>query len=564
MVLMNRSHFIWRALLIVPLCTFLQVVLSPQVSQAEAKPGIAPVPLSGSVTAACGTASGTRFNLEPPEDPVPQNGTSVDFLPGQGLSGGDLVVGSANDFRLFTPVPAIGDFLGEAGLETETGYYVHRNGTDSNPCSPDFEGGLPVLTDSKFGDTLVGAGDPVVAADSVHRAFFIADIRGDNSGGDDSAIGLFRSTAANLNDPALCPAGTQTQSQSATCWPTGILVNLGHFFNPTSVKPELAVDQRASGTGSGDVYISATESGMSGGNFYQDVYITACKNDLSACSSSVVVSGKDKYGDLSNLSLRPDGGVTLTYTVFHSGGGASPAEADIKYVACTPNGAPKPVTCQPATLVTHEKQAIPFDIFIPGTGLEAAQFVLHTFPKHTHRQDQNGIETYVVWERCKVSTVIKFPGLAFDTQCPDADLVMAASNDNGQTWHFANVDVGPQDQFQPAVSADPSTNIVNIAYYSSQADPFQHRAKVLLRQILPGASTPDPVTNATAITTIAMDPNTDPFLQGIFIGYYIGVSARGVAGGSRAYIHYMHTAVPGIYNGVSDPEQNNHLSSFDY
>ena len=396
------------------------------------------------------------------------------------------------------------------------------------------------------------------------RILYVAAYIGDDSGGDDSAIGLFRSTASNLNDLRLCPPGTQTQKQSATCWPTGILVNLGHFFNPRSVKPELVVDQRASGTGAGDVYISATESGTTNGNFRQDVYITACKNDLSACSPSIVVSGKDKYGDLSSLSLRPDGGVTLTYTVFHSGGGSSAAEADIKFVTCSPEGAPKPVTCQPAMLVTHEKQAIPFDPFIFGTGLAAAQFVLHTFPKHTHRQDQNGTETYVVWERCKVSTVINFPGLAFDTQCPDADLVMAASNDNGKTWHFANVDAGPQDQFQPALSTDPSTNIVNIAYHSSQADPFQHRAQVLLRQILPGASTPDPVTSATTITTTAMDPNTDPSLQGVFIGYYIGVSTRGVAGGSRAYIHYMHTAVPGIYNGVSDPEQNNHLSSFDY
>ena len=171
MVLSDRRHFIRRAALIVPLCTFLQLVLSPQASQAKAKPSIASAVLSGSLTVACGTASGTRFNLEPRETPVPQNGTSVDFLPGQGLNGGDLVVGVANDFRLFTPVPAIGDFLGVAGLETETGYYVHRNGTSSNPCSPDFEGGLPVLTASDS-DTLVGAGDPVVAADSVRRRVY--------------------------------------------------------------------------------------------------------------------------------------------------------------------------------------------------------------------------------------------------------------------------------------------------------------------------------------------------------------------------------------------------------
>jgi hypothetical protein len=61
-----------------------------------------------------------------------------------------------------------------------------------------------------------------------------------------------------------------------------------------------------------------------------------------------------------------------------------------------------------------------------------------------------------------------------------------------------------------------------------------------------------------------MDPAADPFLQGIYMGDYIAVSARAESSGSRAYIHYTHSAVAGIYNGARDPEQNNHLSRFDY
>jgi hypothetical protein len=93
---------------------------------------------------------------------------------------------------------------------------------------------------------------------------------------------------------------------------------------------------------------------------------------------------------------------------------------------------------------------------------------------------------------------------------------------------------------------------------------LQHRSKVLLRQILPGNSTPDPVGASQTITTVGLDPAADPFLQGIYIGDYIAVSARAAAGGSRAYIHYTHSSVLGIYNGARDPEQNNHLSRFDY
>ena len=481
----------------------------------------------------------------------------MDFLPGQGLSGGDLVVGAANDFRAFSPVAVAGDYLGVLGLDTETGYYVHRNGSDPNPCSPDFEGGLPVLTDAATGDQLVGAGDPVVAADPRHNAFFIADIRGDTQESAETAIGLFRATADGLNNASLCPDGTHTQSQSLTCWSTGVLVHLS--TSPvSSLKPAVMVDQRPDGAGAGDVYISGTAIGSR-----QFVFLVACKNNLSACSSPVNVSGTD-LADTSNVAIRPDGGVTLTYTVYSGGAIEIPAEADIKYVTCTPQGAPRPPSCASASLITTETQAIPFSIFTFPEGLEAAQFVLRTFPKHAHRQDQNGIETYVVWERCKVSTAVKYPGLTFVNVCPDADLVMAASNDNGATWNFGEVDSGPQDQFQAAIASDPSTNVVNIAYYSSQADAFQHRSQVLLRQILPGPSTPDPVTDPVAITTVPMDPNTDPYLQGIFIGYYIGVAARGGPGGSQTYIHYTHTAVKGIYHGATDPEQNNHLSRFDY
>ena len=141
---------------------------------------------------------------------------------------------------------------------------------------------------------------------------------------------------------------------------------------------------------------------------------------------------------------------------------------------------------------------------------------------------------------------------------------MAASNDNGATWRFAAVDTGRQDQFEPAITTDTSTNTVNIAYYSSKGDPFQHRSRVLLRQIPPGPSTPDPVTDPVTITSFPMDPSTDPVTQGTFIGFHIGIAARGGPGGSETYIHYTNTAVTGIYHGATDPEQNNHLSRFDY
>lgn len=519
------------------------------------------------VSAACGTASGTPFNLEPRNNPQPQNQTPVDFLPGAGIGGADLVVGAADDMRLLTSGSGTApDFRGVFGMTSQTGFYVHRNASDTNPCAPDFEGGLGPITDQTTGDVLVGVGFPSVAAHAGTQSFFIADTRVGNGEGDASAVGIFRATAANLNDPAVCPDGTLNEAASAQCWPVRVLANRGTTFQRFNTSPQLAVDQRTpgAGTGAGDVYVSVTAFGNIAGVQYSAIFLVACKNDLSTCSPAQAISARDT-ADLSFVAVRPDGGVTVTYTVQSGGLIGEPATADIKFVACMPGGAPAKPVCAAPSLIATETQAIPFNPFNPQTGVEASQIVLHTYPKHAHRQDQNGTETYVVWERCKVSTAIEYPGLTFVNICPDADLLMAASKDNGQTWSFGDLDTGPQDQLQPWIAADASTNTLNIVYYSSQADTFfQHKLRVMLRQIAPGSSTPDAVGPPQTITTLAMDPSTDPVLQGIFIGHYPGVAARGTGSGSRAYIHHTHTALFGMYHSSTAPEQNNHLSRFDY
>jgi hypothetical protein len=500
----------------------------------------------------CGTASGTRFNLEPrvPPDALPQDSTAVDFLIGAGSQGGDLVVGAANDFR---------GFFGGLG-DSATGYYVHRNGADANPCTPEFEGGLPQIIDRATGEALMGGGDPVIEADPTRSAVYMADIR---IGQQSSTIGLFRATAANLNSPTACPNGTHNASSAKTCWPTSVEVN--PVQAGLNLTPHIAVDSRITGSavGAGDVYVSGTfVSPLSGAL----IFIAACKNDLSACSPAVIISGSDSATDSSHVRIRPDiatkanGSVTVTYVNISEGPPPDFLQIfDIKYVTCTPAGAPAAPTCSSPKLITSETQPVPSKGGgLGGGNLAAAQFMIATFPKHDHRQDQNGVETYVVWDRCKVALV------QGGDVCPDADVILAASKDNGQTWQFGNVDVSAGDQYFPWIVTDTSTNIVNIAYYSTVGDKMNHRGKVLLTQILPGPLTPDPVTPAQILTTIAMEPSGDFFLRNTFIGNRIGVSARGTPVGSRAYVHYMHNIVNGTYNGVPAPEQNNHLSQFSY
>jgi hypothetical protein len=168
----------------------------------------------------------------------------------------------------------------------------------------------------------------------------------------------------------------------------------------------------------------------------------------------------------------------------------------IKDVRCTPANAPSAPACAVPTLIHVESQPLPLNS-APST---LVQTKVTTRPTHDHRLDANGIETYVGWDRCKVALFVGF-------YCFDANVVMKASNNNGASWSVLTcVNCATEDQFLPWVKTDRSRNIVNIAYYSSAADPtFQHRVRVILGHINPGGATPDPIEGHT-ITTLLNDP----------------------------------------------------------
>ncbi len=82
---------------------------------------LVPALVSAQINEACGTASGTRFNLEPRVLPVPQDTTSIAVLSGAGASGSVL---------------RSSERLGR------------------KPCSSDFDGGLPLLGDEDYSGRL--------------------------------------------------------------------------------------------------------------------------------------------------------------------------------------------------------------------------------------------------------------------------------------------------------------------------------------------------------------------------------------------------------------------------
>lgn len=525
-------------------------------------PVAAPAASIAASTSPCDTKTGTKFNLEPTGGmaeigfPVPQNEESVDFIPGGGTGGADLVVGGANDYR------GIGDSYA-GGFSTTpapnawglslTGYYVHSAG---NGCSATFEGGLPHIVAST-GETLFGGGDPVDTVDSVRGNIYATDLR---FGFTTSGVGFFNTTAANIRNSAVCPPGTHLTDSSgndttaSACWPRNFLFNSVDPSVGFSDKPHTRTDERASGVGAGDVYVSWTFFNFV--TFTTSIQLAVC-NPRTTCSKPITISGSDPNVQFSHIAVRADGVLTITYanqiTIFNPN--AIPffvIQQDIKYVSCTPNGAPNAPTCSAPSEVFLETQ--------PVVGFLAENdFRVFTYPTHDQRLNGGAFEEFIAWSRCKVPPFIPFGTGQFveDLRCPDADVVITSSltdaSGNPLGWSAVQpVNANLGDQFFPWVKVNHDTNSVNIVYYSSENDFFHHRLQVLRSRIDSGTET---VNSPTVLTSTLNEPASDIFLGAFFFGDYIGVASKG----SSNYANFTSNAL-GLFGGSLVPGQNNNLT----
>jgi len=494
----------------------------------------------------CNGNTGARFNLEPRAEAVPQQSEAADFILNGVGQGQDLIVQTANDWR--------GAFASTTWDNSMTGYYVHRA---ANPdCSVQFEGGLPNFTFQ--GDEEFGLGDAAIVADPTRGAFFMADVRFGTIAG----IGLFRASKSDLLNPATCPNGTHLQSQAASCWMKTPPVLLNQVSSPFfGAELGMAVDERSTGTGAGDVYLVAsafstvTQSG-------DTVFVMACTNATLNCSPVVVLK---VLGAFPFIQVRKDGVITISYLGATS---FNPFPEPLMFVTCTPNGAPNPPTCGQAVTVTTIKNPIPTPsqgfLIDPLQGINLS--LISTYPKHANRLESNGsFTTFLVYDDCKNPFAFPPPPQGNPTICLNSEVNMTFSTDNGVTWSApASVDPASGHHFFPAIAADQSTGTVNIAYYTTEGNVFHHDVRVFLNQISPGSTTLNPPQQVTR-SLVPMDTTPD-MLNMFFDDFHIGAIARGtgLAGQSHLYTSFDLTALSGTYEGKPLAEKNNYISLFTF
>jgi len=481
----------------------------------------------------CTAANGSIFNLEPRPNAATQAALSVAFLPNRAGAGLDLVVATATDQRGLSNSP-------EA-------FYVQRS---TENCVADLEGGFPGISNAM--GLFLPLGTPIVVADPAHDGFFIADLRF-ASDPDLNGVGIIKATSANLLNATNCPNGTQ--NATAGCFTTGSVFNITGVNN-FLVEPNLAVDQRTSGTGAGDVYTVVTETVSKHDFGDTSISLMACTNADLNCSNNILISGTDAEARLGWVQARSDGAITVSYVNLVG------TSEEVKFVTCTPNGAPNPPTCSAPVLVTTETTPL-FKKSIGQTRL--VDFMM---PKHAHRLESNGtVTTFLTYDRCEVE-LLKL-SKADNGTCPKTDVVLTSSTDGGQTWSpIAKVTNSPFQQFFSAIAIDSSTGTVNIAYYSTENDvTFQTHPQVFLAQIAPGTTL---VGMPNLLTSASIYPNTTAAiptqLEPVGLGDRLGLAAAGTgtAGQSHAYVGFTWNSVFGTYGGVSLPDMNNHLTFLQY
>ena len=501
----------------------------------------------------CGAASGTRFNLEPASMAVPQNEPPVDFILNGVALGDDLIVQHGNDRRW------------KASPWGTSAVYVHA---DTTSCSPTFDAQNPPIPDPLHPtQNMIAWGDPQVRADPSRNQFILTDLRANQP---TTALGVVRVPTANLLKPTVCPAGTLTTAQAQTCfWSNGgaaVVVNesaLGY----TDVE-KMTQDPRSSGTGAGDIYIvnSFFVYGTSGPTSSM-IQLTACKGlflTAADCAPTITISGADSpnFPHFPSVSVVPGGPnagtLTISYMEYPTG------NEYIRYVTCTPNGAPQSPTCTSPVTITEPSPNWVYRTSSTSRALTDMTIDNYTIPTIINRYNPSGPTpqtTFVVYEVCGTSK--KLP---MNSACPNADISMAYSSDL-TTWTIASVDATPAShEFMPAVALDEAQNVINIAYYKTPpGDIFKNRTLVYLVQIQPGTTTPG---TPIPITTSPDSPDADanlPFEPQY--GDYIGVAAHGTGGAGNSRLYVGHTNVSRIgtyYSGATNPESNNHVSSYSY
>jgi hypothetical protein len=447
---------------------------------------------------------------------LPQNEESITSCVGRPRT----ILGGTNDYRYLL------DPEGNA-----TGWHFSTDGgrTLTN------EGVLPALTAPDGVTVLPSGGDPVDVAGEGCRSFYAADLNYDflQPFPFPSGIGVYRSDPETL---ATCPQGQSNGGlTNPACWPTRRLVD---YAEPGRFLDKEWMDVGRSGSAGEVVWIAYGDLGefnAAGNEESGVVKAVRCSNDLSSCTSPIVLSEGQTVAEYPDVTIGPDGRTYITWGEFFGGSFIGPTQQS--WIAVAEPGSTTftryPIYREDQVMRGHET-------------LHAADFRTGTMFKNAVAMYRGKPRVFVTWERCLLH--------AIDLACEEPEIVLTISDDLGRTWSPQRVVSVGGDNYFPAIDVDPVTGAIVEAWYTHRFDRiFHNRQDVELVRLSPNGEPKQ----RRRITTISNETEADPILHGVFIGDYFEVDANA----DRVYVHYNANArqVPLLGEGVPIPQQDNYL-----
>jgi len=154
---------------------------------------------------------------------------------------------------------------------------------------------------------------------------------------------------------------------------------------------------------------------------------------------------------------------------------------------------------------------------------------------------------FVVWEACSVRV--------FDFLCEEPQIKLKFSDNSGAKWSPGIILSQGGENYFPTIAADPASQRLAVAWYTSRSDPlFHNRQDVELVTLDPSTGT---VTRRQVVTAVSNETEADPVLGGFFIGdYFEDAADRGTA-----YIHFNanYRSIEFLGEGLPIPQQDNFL-----
>lgn len=503
---------------------------------------------SGGVTSIPLPSNIIRFNTD--QSYMSQSETTVAVDP----HNTDHVVGGVNDSRVFF-CPALPASDCPSGFtESLSGFSTSADGGHSVAVSDD----IPSLTVN--GVYLRSWGDPGVAAAPGGNFYYSSLAINPTSFGNGNGVELSISNAQLWRHPASCTSALATPTVNP-CWSsTFVFGSTGTNLTTLEDKPMIAVDRDRQSSFYGDAYIGWDHFDFTTGTSAS--YLARCTPKLKCTMLSgggqPILSGTDPFAAFTTPAVGPTGNVYVTWCNFGTATTLTPITC--REVSSSPGGTSFGAT---STILTTNGGL---------NGYAMEQFRTANIPVlavDTSRTSTAG-NLYFTIDVCTEGNYFNFNGPGNPGNCGSSAVLFSSSTDGGATWS-APVDVSalapkpyggtkPADAttVQPWVTVDPANGEVDLVYYTTQFDPFDHRLDVEVA----GSTDAGSSWTFQRITRTSIEPNADPTYYdylvasgfgGSFVVPQFGDYFQAVALGGKLWTSFNATYTAELGTFQTDP-----------